>query len=504
MGKIKNRFGRKFISLKFRMLLLFFTLMLVVIGVLMSIFFLEMRVNYRMFSRSMIHSTAKIVYQSIYDDMMSNNRQHIQRTLELLALEPTINMVRIYRPSGTVLFSSNKEEKNKNVRQLDRNIPLLTSGVDSLFKKVDNRYFYQYPIVIHKECLQCHVNEGNTIKAYMNLYAGYPMSDRLYSSVKKYSIVGLLIMMVIMWFSITFLYKKQIEDRLQLINSGFKKLAAGNLKVRVNISGQHELAEIAGNFNRTVSKLQSAKDKEEQFYLEKLSQADRLVTLGEVVTEIAHAVNNPAGIVLSRVEYIRDQITMNQADEHIINELDAVIRQIELIGKVTKNIMYYARRLPGGFSKIDLNKAVRNSINILEPKIKKLQVKVHLDFPDSSSFVWGNSVQLEQVFCNLLNNSLDVLEKENGWIKIKVSEIITIKDKFSRFQITYQDNGPGIQDFIKDQIFLPFFTTKPQDQGTGLGLFIAKNIIKDHGGNIKLEKSPEHGVCFTIKINKYQ
>ena len=111
-----------------------------------------------------------------------------------------------------------------------------------------------------------------------------------------------------------FLYQSQIESRLLKILNGFDELAKGNFKSKIQMSGRHELAKLAEKFNDTVEKLKGARKKEEQFYQEKLERADRLITLGEVAAEIAHEVNNPAGIILTRAELIKDEMEENCPD----------------------------------------------------------------------------------------------------------------------------------------------------------------------------------------------
>ncbi|NIV98547.1 hypothetical protein GWN26_05130, partial [Candidatus Saccharibacteria bacterium] len=94
----------------------------------------------------------------------------------------------------------------------------------------------------------------------------------------------------------------QIEARLKKIIYGFNELARGNFNFKIKMPGRHELAMLSEKFNQTTEKLQEAKSREEQFMQENLQRADRLVTLGEVAAEIAHEVNNPAGIILTRAE----------------------------------------------------------------------------------------------------------------------------------------------------------------------------------------------------------
>jgi two-component system NtrC family sensor kinase len=284
--------------------------------------------------------------------------------------------------------------------------------------------------------------------------------------------------------------------------AGFEKLSSGNFQFKMKMPGKDELFLLAEKFNEMVEKLNLSRQKEDQLFQEKLERADRLVTLGEVAAEIAHEVNNPAGIILTRAEYLKDEMKEKTTSDGYLEDLNIIIQQTEKIADTTRNILHYSRKLPHHFSSTDLNEVIEHSIKILEPRLKKCKVKVNLNSSDQPAIIWGNASQLEQVFCNLINNSLDFIEPKLGEISMEVQEIIAANQK-KKFKILYQDNGPGIPQQYWEHIFSPFFTTKDSDKGTGLGLFIARNIISHHKGTIFLEPGHSAGVHFIIELEAF-
>ena len=232
---------------------------------------------------------------------------------------------------------------------------------------------------------------------------------------------------------------------------------------------------------------------------EHLERADRLVTLGEVAAEIAHEVNNPAGIILTRAEFIRDELeTQNGFSSHV-EDLGMIVKQTERIAETTHNILHYARKRDRNFSLIDLNHVIQQSIKMLKPRLRKKNVTICFETAHSPAMVRGDVNQLEQVFCNLINNSLDVLPPDNGRIDIQV-RFSPAEISHTRYRVFFQDNGPGIPADISDDVFSPFFTTKKDGKGTGLGLFIARNIILHHKGDMYLEKKTNGGAAFIIEL----
>lgn len=497
----ERKISEKFYTLKFRLMLLITLVLLVVVGLPMMHIVLFLDRNYHEFSTNMIETTAQIVYQYIYDGMMKNDSLSIQKNLELLAMEPTIELLRIYKPSGTIIYSSNREELHKNIFSLTKDVYIQKkNGEAETFVKIGNMYSHHHPIHIQKECTPCHANQGAII-GILDVHAGFTDSEHLYMNAKKLTIIGAIAIIGILWILTNFLYQNQIDSRLVKINNGFDELARGNFQSKITIPGRHELAKLAQKFNDTVEKLKNARKAEEKFFQEKLARADRLVTLGEVAAEIAHEVNNPAGIILTRAEFIQDEMTENCPDCPSKEDLDIVIQQTEKIAEITRSILHYARKLPQSFAATDLNEVIRHSIKIMQPVIHKRRVQIKSKLTVEPAVIWGSFTQLEQVFCNLINNSLDVLPGSGGMIRIEIEPISENGKNY--LQVIYEDNGPGIRAELRDQIFSPFFTTKEDGKGTGLGLFIAKNIIQNHHGLLTLRESRQKGACFVIEMESY-
>ncbi len=496
-------FKKRYNSLKFRLMVLISLMLLFVVGLPVGFFVYQLDKNYEEFSKNLIETASQVVYQFIYDGMMNNDSLDIQENLELLSRDPSLALVRIYRPDGLILYSSNREEIRRDIRDLNNNA-LFSSGnsreVES-FIKLDNLYSHHHPIYISTECSPCHNNVGSLI-AILDVHAGFTTSEQIYTASKNLAVFGGLIIIVILWILLNLLYQSQVESRLKVIMRGFEKLSGGNFSSKINMPGKHELAILAGKFNEMVDNLKNARSREDNFLQEKLQRADRLVTLGEVAAVIAHEVNNPAGIILTRAEYLKESIAEQDPNNYCLSDLDMIIKQTEKIADTTHSILHYSRKLPHSFSPTNLNEVVRHAIKILEPRIKKNKIDLQLNIPKSPALIWGNSNQLEQVFCNLINNSLDFLKPAAGKITITVDEILH-DNNLKSYRLIHQDNGPGIPLEFQDKVFSPFFTTKESDRGTGLGLFIVKNIISNHKGSIILEQQNESGARFVVELEAY-
>jgi len=481
-------------------MLLISVILLAVIGGPLYFLIKQLDKNYEEYSINMVEITSNLVYQSVYDGMLLNDAEMIQRNLELFSLEPSVVSLRIFNRTGKILYSSTKSERDQNIVDFNKNIkPGYLSGEEqeSFFKSEQN-YSHLHPIYIQRECTPCHTDQGSLI-AVMDVQLGLSQSEKFYASAKNLTIVSAVFIFILLWLILNFLYEKEIESRLKIIMEGFNNLSLGNLNFSLNIPGRHELALLAKKFNQTMSRLKEAKEKENKLILENLERADRLVTLGEVAAEIAHEVNNPASIILTRAEIVREELQDKPVERLVLDDIDMIINQTSKIAEITKSILYYARKLPQKFSQADLNLIIQQSLKILEPRINKKNANIEYIPLNHPAIIHANSIQLEQVFCNLINNSLDVIEPNHGIIKIEIQQV-NGSSKLTGFRIIFQDNGPGIQKEIREKIFNPFFTTKIDGKGTGLGLFIVKNIITYHHGSIYVSDENKSGAEFVIEI----
>jgi len=494
--------ARGFSSLKFRLMLLITAVLLIVVGLPVALFVYHLDRNNEEFSTTMLEITAGFAYQHIYDGFMMSDSTSIQQAVEYLAGDPSIQLLRIYNPSGQILYSSRPEELQQNVYDLSEMVFFNTAGSQvEAFSKVGNIYAHHHPIYVEEACAGCH-EPGGSVIAVMDIHTNLSGSEQIYMYAKQLSITGGILIIIILWILTNLLYQEQIESRLLTFLRGFDKLSEGNLDFKIKMKGRHELALLAERFNATVENLKAAKKKEEDAYLESLERTDRLVTLGEIAAEIAHEVNNPAGIILTRAEYIKEEMEEQDPACQHVQDMGIIVQQTEKIADITRSILHYARKLPREFASTDLNEVLQHAITILGPRIQKFNADVDLQLSETPALVWGSFSQMEQVFCNLINNSLDVMPENNGCIDIDIQPFYR-NDGQSMLMITYQDNGPGIQPEIRESIFSPFFTTKKDGKGTGLGLFISKNIISHHNGSIAQDSDFRDGARFVIEMERY-
>jgi len=166
---------------------------------------------------------------------------------------------------------------------------------------------------------------------------------------------------------------------------------------------------------------------------------------------------------------------------------------IQNIEKIVGELLNYSRQDDYHFKFFDLHESILKAINLVEYNIKKNDITIEKKFDERIKSFYGDSLHLEQVFINLLMNSVDAMPQGGN---ISVFSIL----QNSSIYLILKDSGEGIPPDCIDKIFDPFFTTKDSGKGTGLGLSVSYNIIQIHGGNITVESEVNRGTKFSIVL----
>ncbi len=226
---------------------------------------------------------------------------------------------------------------------------------------------------------------------------------------------------------------------------------------------------------------------------EKMLRADRMASLGLLISGIAHELNNPLTSVVGYSQLLFSRWT----DPRLRNTLNLIQREAARAAHIVKNLLVFAREAKPERLPLDLNEVIRMTVALRSYKLDVENITVQLALAPRLPRVLGDRHQLQQVFLNLLLNAEQAIHRWRGRGTIRIS---TRKEGGSRVAAAVRDDGPGISPAIQPKIFDPFFTTKPLGEGTGLGLSIACGILHEHGGQINVKSEPGCGAEFTILL----
>src|SRR5881396_3629357 len=226
-----------------------------------------------------------------------------------------------------------------------------------------------------------------------------------------------------------------------------------------------------------------------------LQQAEKLAAMGQLVSGVAHEINNPAAIISGFAQtLLLDQLTSEQRET-----VQMMYDEATRIGRITSNLLAFARAGSKERTLVELNDIVRRTFALRSYHLTTLNITVNLDLDDANPKAWANGSEVQQMLLNLLINAEQALMTipPPGRRAITIRTVSAAEDGV---WLQLADTGPGIPAGIQEKIFDPFFTTKPEGMGTGLGLSICYGIVHDHGGRISVESAPGQGATFTVVL----
>src|SRR6266699_2920936 len=224
-----------------------------------------------------------------------------------------------------------------------------------------------------------------------------------------------------------------------------------------------------------------------------LQQAEKLAAMGQLVSGVAHEINNPAAIISGFAQtLLLDQLAPDHRET-----VQMMYDEATRIGRITSNLLAFARAGSKERTLVELNEIVRRTFALRSYHLTTLNITVNLELDEANPKAWANGAEVQQLLLNLLINA------EQALITVSGRRVITIRTMAAGLEgveLEVADTGPGIPAAIQEKIFDPFFTTKPEGTGTGLGLSICYGIAHDHGGRISVSSVPGHGATFTISL----
>jgi two-component system NtrC family sensor kinase len=224
----------------------------------------------------------------------------------------------------------------------------------------------------------------------------------------------------------------------------------------------------------------------------KLMHAEKMAAVGQLVSGVAHEVNNPLTAILGFADLLMDN---NDLPEAVRRDLRVILQEAQRTKQIVQNLLSFARQMPPQRTAVQLNAILRRTVQLRAYDFNSHGVEVIEHFDESLPDVIGDSQQLQQVFLNIVNNAYDAVHE--GGNKGRIEIMTTRRGKF--VEVWFRDNGHGISH--PERIFDPFFTTKEVGKGTGLGLSICYGIVREHGGEILCQNNIDGpGATFIVRL----
>ena len=328
------------------------------------------------------------------------------------------------------------------------------------------------------------VNDNNELLAYLNLPYFTKQSalrKEIYTIVV--AVVNIYFFLILLSIIIAIFVSNNITKPLRLIQERFRAIDLGKKNEPIFYESQDEIGSLIKEYNRMVSELSEN--------AEKLAKSERESAWREMAKQIAHEIKNPLTPMKLSVQYLQKAWKEENPDfdQRIERFSNSLISQINNLSKIATEFSNFAKMPRAKAQKVNIIQKLEESISLFESTS-------NVDFvplfdKDRELYIYADIEQVLIVFSNLIQNAIQAVpNNRKGVIKIKVEQI----EEFVK--ITFEDNGVGIPEDLKEKLFRPNFTTK--SSGMGLGLAIVKNIVENSGGTIGYETKLNVGTSFYV------
>lgn len=277
------------------------------------------------------------------------------------------------------------------------------------------------------------------------------------------------------------------------INRGFVEVVYSQTKPKMDegpfLAEERSLIDFIARQLSFIIERREAERERRKLY-DQLRHTDRLAIIGQLAAGVAHELNEPLGSILGFAQLIGKTSGLT---EDASRDLSKIIKASLYAREVIKKLLVFAREVPSHMEEVNLNTVIMDGLYFFEARCAKSQIEIVRSLAAGLPKIYGDDSQLNQVLINLVVNAIHAMP---GGGKLIIQT--TYNDEF--VTLTVEDTGVGMTDDIRNKIFLPFFTTKDVNEGTGLGLAVVHGIVTAHSGEIKVESLPGKGTRFDIRF----
>jgi len=286
---------------------------------------------------------------------------------------------------------------------------------------------------------------------------------------------------------------RSITRPIEALVAAAGRIGAGDLSLRIADVGSDELGTLSRAFNDMADSLEQNRKTQAELQSQ-LIQAEKLSAVGQMISSVAHELNNPLGAISGYAQLL----LMEGVEEKTSKDLTQIYENVKRCQKVVDNLLFFVRQSRREVKRVDLNKAVESSLELLQYRLLKTEgVKIVSELDPKTPEVRADFQQIVQILVNLVGNACDAME---GVTREGKRLTLRTRGEAGLAVVEIEDNGNGIRPEVLPKIFDPFFTTKEPGKGTGLGLPICRQIAREHGGEVSVESRPGHGAVFRLEL----
>jgi two-component system NtrC family sensor kinase len=515
-------------------LILSFTVIMTIVGVISS--YVHVKTQEMQLLETMMIGADQLsgsISSATWHAMLADQRESAYQTMETIAQKQGITRIRIFNKEGRIMFSTtpldtgivdkaaeacfmchSAEQPLVKVDVPTRARVYKTGGTHRTLSMIT-------PIYNERSCYEadCHAHPiQQSVLGVLDLSMTLDTVDSQMQQLQLRVILISFSIVIIMSLFIIYFTGRYIDTPISHLIAGTRAVSEMQLDDPIVIESSEELGQLARSFDIMRLRLRAALDELNQFTSglekkilerteqlkvahQKLLHSDRLASMGQLSASVAHEINNPVSGVLNLAmlmqRIMKDDGVPKERVEEFRKYLKQVVNETARVGRIVQDLLAFSRRSKPFRAKIDFNAMIDTTLNLLEHKIKLAGVTVTLDLQKDLPPVHCDSSQMQQVVINLVMNATEASQaKELAFVQVSTA----VNPSGDQLKFIVSDNGDGIPEENLSQIFNPFFTTKGEGKGVGLGLAVVFGIIEAHKGDIDVKSILSVGTTFTVSL----
>jgi len=399
-----------------------------------------------------------------------------------------LDSISLIRPDGQVVYSTEPVligTRPWTSRQLDLSGVVPAPGGDT------RQYAVLEPISNADACTACHGPERKT-NGWLDLrFTRAPAiaaENDLARTLGVSTGVALVFLIAIAWW----LVGREAVVPLKRLVAAMRRAESGDLAVRADEGRPDEVGVAARGFDATLAALRRSQAELEAFYRERMVRADRFAAVGEMATGLAHEIKNPLAGLSGALELLAEDLGGNPRQADVVGEMR---HQVARLTHTMESLLSFARPPKAKLRSTDVNATLDKVLFLIRQQRSNAALVVDAQLDPGLPAVLADPGQLEQVFLNICLNACQAMDGRAG----KAGRL-SVRSRLAdgHVSVDVEDNGPGIPETVRPNLFKPFFTTKRE--GNGLGLAISARIVAEHGGHIGYRCPAAGGTVFTVSL----
>ncbi len=473
---------------------------------------------------------ADVVRRSGRSSMLRNNREQIREIMDTIAAEPGIVRLRIFDQEGRISYSTDGKEKGHVVFSSPKGCgrchpdesPTAMPQVrrcSRTFREEDGSRTAGIiqPILNEPSCYEaeCHAHPPDLkTLGFVDVNVSLEEVDRFAAEIRSHRIIGLILVLLSVSGVVVLFIIWMVDRPIQRLLEGTERVAEGNFDHTIPITTRDELGMLAAAFNDMARRVQTSiqvmqnwnevlqKRVEEQTgelkrTQEHLYRMDRMATLGKLSAMIAHEINNPLTGIRTSAKLLqrRSQKGTGSCGEEDLQHLSLIERESARCGEIVKDLMDFSRKAALRLEMEDAGHLTTEALRLVQHRLDEQGIQPKTAFSEDLPKVSCSGQQIVQALLAILINASEAMP-DGGIVELRTGADSILDEVW----ISIMDDGAGMDGETLKHAFDPFFSTKEEVHGVGLGLAVAHGIVRRHGGRIEVTSEPAKGSVFTVHL----